>query len=84
MKKFFESSQVRSVLRILLAVLIGLTLGFIVTLFVSEEPVDAYRAFLFGPLTQLNRIGDWLEESLTLKRAPHAQGHNQRCNFLCG
>jgi len=66
MKKFFESPQVRSVLRILLALLIGLTLGFIVTLFVSEEPIEAYRAFLFGPLTRLNRIGDWLEESLTL------------------
>ena len=66
MKKFFESPRVRSVLRILLALLIGLTLGFIVTLFVSDEPIEAYRAFLFGPLTRLNRIGDWLEESLTL------------------
>ena len=66
MKKLFSSKNVRSLLRIVLALGIGLTFGFVITLFVSEEPIDAYSAFLFGPLSQLNRIGDWLEESLTL------------------
>jgi len=66
MKKLFSSKNVRSLLRIILALGIGLTFGFVITLFVSEEPIDAYSAFLFGPLSQLNRIGDWLEESLTL------------------
>lgn len=66
MKSFFRSKGFREFLRIVLAVTIGLTLGFIITLFVSEDPVGAYKAFLFGPLTRLNRVGDWLEESLTL------------------
>jgi simple sugar transport system permease protein len=66
MKNFFDSNKVRSILRIILALTIGLGFGFIITLFVSEEPIEAYKAFLFGPLSQLNRIGDWLEESLTL------------------
>lgn len=66
MKSFFESNGFREFLRIVLAVTIGLTLGFIITLFVSEDPIGAYKAFLLGPLSRLNRIGDWLEESLTL------------------
>jgi simple sugar transport system permease protein len=49
-----------------LAVTIGLALGFIITLFVSKDPVGAYKSFLLGPISRLNRIGDWLEESLTL------------------
>lgn len=66
MKKFFDSKNVRSALRIILALGIGLTFGFIITLLVSDDPIKAYTAFLTGPLSQLNRIGDWLEESLTL------------------
>lgn len=66
MKKFFDSNKVRSAFRIILALTIGLTFGFIITLLVSDEPIKAYTAFLTGPLSQLNRIGDWLEESLTL------------------
>jgi len=66
MKNFLKSKGFREVLRILLALLIGLTLGFIITLFVSDDPIAAYKAFLFGPVSRLNRIGDWLEESLTL------------------
>jgi len=66
MKSFFESKGFRELLRIVLAVSIGLALGFIITLFVSEDPVGAYKSFLLGPLSRLNRIGDWLEESLTL------------------
>jgi simple sugar transport system permease protein len=66
MKNFFRSKGFRELLRVLIALAIGLTLGFIITLFVSEEPIEAYKAFLFGPLTRLNRIGDWLEDSLSL------------------
>ena len=66
MKSFLKSKGVREFLRIVLALTIGLGLGFIITLFVSDDPVGAYKAFLLGPLTRLNRIGDWLEESLTL------------------
>ncbi len=66
MKTFFRSKGFRELLRVILALAIGLTLGFIITCFVSEDPIASYKAFLFGPLTQLNRIGDWLEESITL------------------
>lgn len=66
MKSFLKSKGFREFLRIALALFIGLGLGFIITLFVSEDPVNAYKSFLLGPLSRLNRIGDWLEESLTL------------------
>jgi len=66
MKNFFKSKGFREFLRVLIALAIGLTFGFIITLFVSETPIEAYKSFLLGPLTRLNRIGDWLEDSLTL------------------
>lgn len=66
MKDFLQSKGFRSFLRVLLAIGIGLGLGFVLTIFVSKNPIASYRAFLVGPLTQLNRIGDWLEESTTL------------------
>jgi len=66
MKSFLKSKGFREFLRVVLAISIGLSLGFIVTCFVSKDPIGSYKAFLFGPLSQLNRIGDWLEESTTL------------------
>ncbi len=66
MKNFLRSKGFRELLRVIIALAIGLTFGFIITLFVSDSPVEAYKAFLLGPLTRLNRIGDWLEDSLTL------------------
>ena len=63
--------------RIIVVVLVALLLGFILTLFVSDEPVNAYREFLTGPFPRisfdggfqikgLNRFGNWIEESITL------------------
>ena len=66
MKSITSSRGFQQFSRIVLAIVIGLVLGFIVTCFVSKDPIGAYKAFLLGPLTRLNRIGDWLEESLTL------------------
>jgi len=66
MKTFLKSKGFREFLRVVLALSIGLGLGFIITCFVSKDPIASYKAFLFGPLSQLNRIGDWLEESITL------------------
>ncbi len=66
MKSFFKSKGFRELIRIVMAVSIGLLLGFIITCFVSKDPVGAYKAFLLGPLSRMNRIGDWLEESTTL------------------
>jgi len=47
-------------------VLVALLVGFIITLLVSKEPLSAYKAFLTGPLTRINRFGNWIEESITL------------------
>jgi simple sugar transport system permease protein len=66
MRKIFSNPAVREVLRILIAVGSALLLGFIITLFVSEDPVGAYKSFLLGPLSKFNRFGDWIEESITL------------------
>jgi len=66
MKTFLKSKGFREFLRVVLALSIGLGLGFIITCFVSKDPIGSYKVFLFGPLSQLNRIGDWLEESTTL------------------
>ncbi|WP_322806805.1 ABC transporter permease [Thermanaerothrix sp.] len=61
-----RKSAVREFLRILIAVSAALILGFVITLLVSKQPVEAYRAFLLGPLSRFNRFGDWIEESITL------------------
>jgi len=66
MKRILSNPFTRELLRMVLAITISLTLGFIITLLVSEDPIGAYKAFLFGPLSKLNRIGDWIEESITL------------------
>ena len=63
--------------RIILVVVIALLIGFVITLFVSKEPVKAFTALLTGPLPKIsfengfeikgiNRFGNWMEESTTL------------------
>lgn len=66
MKKILDSSAFRELLRVVIAIAVALTLGFIITVLVSEDPIEAYKAFLFGPLSRINRFGDWIEESITL------------------
>jgi ABC-type uncharacterized transport system permease subunit len=44
----------------------ALLLGFIITVLVSEEPVAAYKSFLLGPVSRINRLGNWIEESINL------------------
>ncbi len=66
MRKLLSNPTVREFLRVVLAVLIALVLGFIITLLVSKDPINAYKAFMFGPLTKLNRAGEWIKESITL------------------
>jgi len=66
-----------ALLRLAAIVMIALVIGFVITASVSKEPVRAYTALLTGPLprvsfahgveiTNLNRFGNWLEESTTL------------------
>jgi general nucleoside transport system permease protein len=66
MRNLLAKPFVREFLRISLAMFISLLLGFIITLLVSEDPVGAYRAFLTGPVSRLNRAGEWIKESITL------------------
>jgi general nucleoside transport system permease protein len=66
MNNLLSRPFVREFLRISLAIFISLALGFIITLLVSEDPVGAYRAFLTGPVSRLNRAGEWIKESITL------------------
>ncbi|MEA3440589.1 MAG: ABC transporter permease [Chloroflexota bacterium] len=66
MKKILQSPAMRELLRVLIAIAVALALGFIITVLVSDDPVGAYKSFLFGPLSKLNRFGDWIEESITL------------------
>ena len=65
-------------LRIVAVVVVALGIGFIITLFVSNEPVKAFLELLTGPLPKIsfangefqlrgiNRFGNWIEESITL------------------
>ena len=71
------SSRLTELLRIIIVVVVALLIGFVITSFVSKEPVKAFTALLTGPLPKLsfenglqikgiNRFGNWLEESITL------------------
>jgi simple sugar transport system permease protein len=71
------SSRWTELIRIVAVIAIALLIGFLITLAVSEEPLEAYSAFLLGPLPRfsldgglhianINRFGNWLEESITL------------------
>ncbi len=53
-------------LRILLTVLLALLIGFVIMVIISKDPVNAYRALLTGPLTRINRWGNWIEDALSL------------------
>ena len=71
------SSRLAELIRVILVIAVALLIGFLITLAVSEEPLAAYSAFLLGPLPRfslegglhianMNRFGNWLEESITL------------------
>ena len=72
-----QQSFLTEFFRIIAVVIAALLLGFVITFFVSDDPVDAYRELLTGPFPQisfedgfqvkgLNRFGNWIEESITL------------------
>ncbi|NPA31899.1 MAG: ABC transporter permease [Chloroflexi bacterium] len=66
MSRFLDSPTVRSIARVVLATTAALLLGFVITWLVSDDPIGAYKALLLGPVSRLNRFGDWIEESITL------------------
>lgn len=70
-------SRWTELIRIVAVIAVALGIGFVITLLVSKEPVQAYAALLFGPLPRIslengfrilniNRFGNWLEDSITL------------------
>ena len=72
-----NNKALTELVRIVVVVLIALAIGFVITAIVSEDPVAAYTAFLTGPLPNIsfengfeikniNRFGNWMEESTTL------------------
>ncbi len=71
------TSRWTELIRVAAVIAIALLIGFLITLAVSKEPLEAYTAFLLGPLprfslegglhiTNINRFGNWMEESITL------------------
>ncbi len=54
------------VARIVATVAVALAIGFVITLLVAKNPVQAYTALLTGPLTGINRMGNWIEDATTL------------------
>ncbi|MFN3979753.1 MAG: ABC transporter permease [Caldilinea sp.] len=72
-----QNKAVIEAIRIVAVVVIALAIGFVITAIVSKEPVQAYTALLTGPLPRIsfengfeikniNRFGNWMEESTTL------------------
>ncbi|MFI7706163.1 ABC transporter permease [Nonomuraea sp. NPDC049480] len=49
-----------------MTVLVALSIGFAVMLATGNDPVEAYRTMLTGPLERSPRIGRWLEDATTL------------------
>lgn len=59
-------SLLLEVARIAATVAVALVIGFVITLLVAKNPVQAYTALLTGPFTGLNRFGNWIEDATTL------------------
>ena len=53
-------------LRIALTVALALLIGFIITLLVSETPIESFRIFLTAPLSKMGRYGYWIQDSTSL------------------
>ncbi|NPV78009.1 MAG: ABC transporter permease [Anaerolineae bacterium] len=54
------------IVKVVLAVLLGLLIVYLVTLVVSENPQEAFKAFITGPISQPNRISDWITDAINL------------------
>jgi general nucleoside transport system permease protein len=53
-------------LRAVLTVATALLIGFFILSLISSDPVNAYQNLLGGPLSQLNRWGNWINDALAL------------------
>lgn len=53
-------------LRAVLTVAAALLIGFLILLVINTDPVNAYSNLLGGPLSLLNRWGNWINDALSL------------------
>lgn len=49
-----------------LTILMALAVGFVATLAVGKDPIEAFSAMLTGPFSRSIRIGRWLEDATTI------------------
>lgn len=61
-----KAIQWNNVLRLQVAVISALFLGFLIIVIFSSNPLETFRVFLTGPVLHLNRFGDWIEDAITL------------------
>lgn len=54
------------VIKLLIAVLLGFLIVYLVTLFVSDNPQKAFEAFITGPISQPNRMANWITDAINL------------------
>jgi simple sugar transport system permease protein len=54
------------VIRTFLAIIIALVIAFIVIALVSDSPINAIKIFLFGPLSNIRRMGNIIEAMIPL------------------
>lgn len=52
--------------RTMLAIIIALGITFVIISFVSEDPIDALKSFLLGPLQSMRRMGNVVEMAMPL------------------
>ena len=61
-----KKEHVFEVVRSLVAILLAMLLGFIVTYLVSKQPGEAFQSFLTGPFTSPRRFGNLIEAAIPL------------------
>lgn len=63
---FYRVNGAAGTLRIVVTVIFALAIGYVVLITISSDPAKAFVALVTGPLTRLNRWGNWIEDSLSL------------------
>src|SRR5438477_9615478 len=52
--------------RALITVIAALAIGFLILLVINTDPWNAFANLLSGPLSQLNRWGNWINDAISL------------------
>jgi simple sugar transport system permease protein len=56
----------RETLRVVFTVIAALIIGFLIMLVISTDPLKAYNTLLTGPVSRLNRWGQWIDDTMAL------------------